>query len=159
MSAVIAWLGFLGGWLLFAGPLYQASLELDEEQLERDRIAERQATIAKPPPVSPWWWLVPVLGYYLEMRRTRGYRRAVMAALDASDRADLVRYLRKARGWALVALGGLLLATNETWEVCEHYEWPVWVFAVLAAALAGLSAAYTANNQRQSHQYVELDGR
>jgi hypothetical protein len=28
MEQLVAWAGFFGAWLLFAGPLYQANLEL-----------------------------------------------------------------------------------------------------------------------------------
>jgi hypothetical protein len=35
MNQVIAWAGFLGAWLLVAGPLYQGALELREEDVDR----------------------------------------------------------------------------------------------------------------------------
>ncbi len=38
MHALIAWAGFLGAWLLFAGPIYQAARELTDQQLDRDEI-------------------------------------------------------------------------------------------------------------------------
>jgi hypothetical protein len=39
MNQVIAWVGFLGAWLLVAGPLYQGALELREEEVDREGIA------------------------------------------------------------------------------------------------------------------------
>lgn len=39
MDHLIAWCGFLGAWLLVAGPLHQATRELEEEEIERDDLA------------------------------------------------------------------------------------------------------------------------
>jgi hypothetical protein len=38
MHGLVLWAGFLGGWLLFAGPVHQASVELSEVDLEREAI-------------------------------------------------------------------------------------------------------------------------
>lgn len=38
-----------------------------------------------------------------------------------------------------VGLGGFLLATKETWEPTEHYEWPTYVFWILVAAMVVLA--------------------
>ena len=39
MHELILWSGFFGAWLLVAGPLYQAALELSEEDISRDDTA------------------------------------------------------------------------------------------------------------------------
>ena len=39
MHELILWSGFFGAWLLVAGPLYQAALELSEEDISRDDMA------------------------------------------------------------------------------------------------------------------------
>ena len=49
---VVAWSGFLGAWLLFAGPVYQAALELREQDAAHD-VHATFAGFAQPPPVSP----------------------------------------------------------------------------------------------------------
>jgi hypothetical protein len=144
MNAVMAWCAFAGSWLLFAGPVYQASLELQEEGLERERIEQVTAGVPKPAPISGWWWLLPPVRFELGRRRSAEYRRRTMAAIGPEDMADLVRYLNKALGWLLVGLGGLLLAINETWEIRERYDWPIAVFAVTCVLVAGLCALYPA---------------
>jgi hypothetical protein len=155
MDAFIVWCGFVGGWLLFAGPVHQAALELHEQDLERERIATATASVAKPARVSTWWWLLPPVRYLLEWRLAREHRSAMLAALDARDLADLLQYLNKARGWLLVGLGGLLLAINETWELREHYEWPVAVFWVLAVGLGLGCGTFTAESLRRTRQTLE----
>ena len=144
MHELIAWCGFLGGWLLVAGPVFQAALELQEEQFEREAYqgANLQAE-HEIRPVSHWWWLLPPLGYQLARHRARRVRDAAVAALEPQQRAALTRFLNKATGWLYVAIGGSLIATKETWELRETYEWPVAVFWVLAPAMALLCAANT----------------
>jgi hypothetical protein len=43
-----------------------------------------------------------------------------------------------------VAAGGTLLAAGETWQVIEHYEWPVWLFWLLVVIMLVLSLLNTA---------------
>jgi hypothetical protein len=54
MDGVIAWCGFFGAWLLVAGPVYQAALELQEQDIERERLQEATAQVPAPDPVSAW---------------------------------------------------------------------------------------------------------
>ena len=70
MNQVIAWVGFLGAWLLVAGPLYQGAIELVEEDIDREAIAETTASVPRPDPPSPWWWLLPPVMYLI--RHSRG---------------------------------------------------------------------------------------
>jgi hypothetical protein len=49
MHTVILWSGFLGAWLLVAGPIYQAVLELEAEGMETDRIRVAAATSTSRP--------------------------------------------------------------------------------------------------------------
>lgn len=155
MDGFIAWCAFFGAWLLFAGPIQQAALELREEGIERDRITATASALSPPSTVSPWWWLLPPVHYLLASRRARTHREAVFAAIDPSDRADLVNYLNKARGWLLVGLGGLLIAVKETWELSQHYDWPDVAFWVLAVGTAMLCASYTAASVARSRQALE----
>jgi hypothetical protein len=149
----IAWCGFVGAWLLFGGPVYQAVLELHEQDIERDRIAEVGGQVDAPPRVSRWWWLLPPVRYLLERRRRQEWRRAVMAALSPGEVEALITYIDKATGWLFVGLGGLLIAVKETWELREQYEWPLWVFWALvavAAIVATGNAAYRLERSRRA---------
>jgi hypothetical protein len=141
VESLIAWCGFAGAWLLFGGPVYQAALELQEQDIERDRMAELGEMVEGPPPVSRWWWLLPPVWYALERRRRKRWRNAVLAAMAPSELAALVNYVDKATAWLFVGLGGLLIATKETWELVEHYEWPVYVFWIVVAAMLVIASA------------------
>jgi hypothetical protein len=72
VDGVIFWCGYVGAWLLVAGPIYQAALELQEQDIERDRIQQVTAQVPAPAPVSAWWWLLPPVRYLLAQRRSGG---------------------------------------------------------------------------------------
>jgi hypothetical protein len=55
METFTLWLGFVGSWLLFAGPIYQAALELQDEDIEIDRIHAAGSKIPKPTKTSFWY--------------------------------------------------------------------------------------------------------
>ena len=152
---MIAWCGFVGAWLLVAGPVYQAALELQEQDLARERIQEVTAQVPPPARVSAWWWLLPPVRYLLGQRRSRRWRQDMMAALTREDLETLVEFIDKARGWLLVAAGGLLLATKETWELREHYEWPLAGFWILLVGSALLAALNTVLGVRHTHQVLD----
>ncbi|GAB3440487.1 hypothetical protein GCM10027517_15000 [Phycicoccus ginsengisoli] len=59
MAEAVLWFGFIGAWLLFTGPVYQAKLELEAEDDASERLHALSEQVAAPPPVSPWWWLLP----------------------------------------------------------------------------------------------------
>lgn len=115
-ETVIAWSGFLGAWLLVAGPLYQGALEL----LEQDQRAAAETSSrlpAPPPPPSAWWWLLPPGMLILRRRRSKRYRSEVLAKLTPHERARRAGFLHKAAGWFVVALGGTFIAVKETGEL------------------------------------------
>jgi hypothetical protein len=141
---LIAWCGFLGAWFVVAGSIYQAALELEEENFEREEMASLVAEIERPRRPSPWWWLIPPVGYLLRRRNGRAYRAAFMHAMTPEQLERMVRLINKANGWMYVGLGGLLIATKETWELREAYEWPVAVFWILVAGMPLLCAVNTA---------------
>jgi hypothetical protein len=155
---LIAWCGFLGAWFLVAGPVYQAALELEEESIERDEFADIARTLGPPPRVSPWWWLLPPVAYLLRRGRGRAYRRAVTNAMSRDQLERMVRFINKANGWLYVGLGGLLIATKETWELHEAYEWPPAVFWVLLAVMALACAANTAIRMARAHGFLATQG-
>jgi hypothetical protein len=49
---VIAWCGFLGAWLLVAGPLDQAVREVEDNEFERDAITEAASQVKEPTPAG-----------------------------------------------------------------------------------------------------------
>ncbi|MET0693842.1 MAG: hypothetical protein ABWY56_07920 [Propionibacteriaceae bacterium] len=155
MHYLIAWSGFLGAWLLVAGPMYQAVLELDEEDFERDVLSRATATVPPPPRSSPWWWLLPPVAYVLQRRQSQAYRRAVMDALPPESIKQLVRFKNMATGWAFVAFGAFFIAVKETWELQEVYEWPIAVFWVLLVVLVVLCTLNTAVRTRNSHRLTD----
>ncbi len=144
MHALILWFGFVGAWSLVAGPVHQAAVELHDEELDRDRMAAAGRGVAKPPAISPWWWLVPPVKYVRERRRNKAFREAVFQAMTPEDRAEFVDYMNKATGWLLVALGGVCIAAKETWELLEHYEQHVWLWLLIMIVLFLASAGYAA---------------
>ena len=143
MEQLILWAGFLGAWLLVAGPLHQARVELAEEEFEREHFEPIMQTLQPPPRLSIWWWLFPPLRLYLGHRRKEEWERRVWVALPDEDFEALNSFMSKARGWLLVGAGGLLIATKETWELVEGHEWPTWLFWVLIVGMAGTCVAYT----------------
>jgi hypothetical protein len=143
MIRVFDWCGFLGAWLLVAGPLLQAARELQEEDIERDDMARAAATLPRPPPVSAWWLLLPPAYYQLRRRRLHAYRQAVLDAMP-SDKAHAFQSFReKADAWLFVASGAALLALKETWALREAYEWPALAFWLLIALMCSLCLANT----------------
>ena len=144
MSQVMAWAGFLGAWLLVAGPLYQGALELREEDVDREGMEASIAGVPRPEPPSPWWWLLPPVMYVLHRRWARAYRQATFAQLTGLQREQFISFRNKATGWFTVAGGAALLAAGETWHLAEHYDWPVWLFWLLIAVMLTLAVLNTA---------------
>jgi hypothetical protein len=99
MNQVIAWAGFLGAWLLVAGPLYQGAIELHEEDIGREAIEASAARVPRPDPPSPWWWLLPPVIYLIRRQRSNAYRRAALAQLTQAQREQFTSFVNKATGW------------------------------------------------------------
>jgi hypothetical protein len=144
MNQVIAWAGFLGAWLLVAGPLYQGALELREEDVDREAIEASTAGIPRPDPPSPWWWLLPPGMYLIRRRRGNAFRQAALAQLTQAQRDQFTSFINKATGWFTVALGAALLAAEQTWQVIERQHWPTWLFWILIIVMLGASVLNTA---------------
>lgn len=135
MALLILWCGFIGAWLLVAGPILQAALELREQDIARERIHAVRETIITPRHVSAWWWLLPPVKFFLEQRQSRRYEMEYIHALEPEDLEALVNFINKARGWLLVASGAFLIALKETYELGEAMHWPSWVIWLLGGAL------------------------
>lgn len=143
MHETIAWVGFLGAWFLVAGPVYQAALELRDEDTQRDELMTTISRIPRSEPPSPWWWLLPPVHYLLSRRRARDDRNRLIAALSLEQLRALADYMNKATGWLLVATGGLFIAVKETYELAEVHEWPIGVLVGLVLVMAALAVGYT----------------
>ena len=136
MHTAVYWFGFLGAWLLFAGPVFQASVELRAEDEATDRMHRAVEGLEPPKQTSGWWWLVPPVHMILSARRSAEFRERVMSSFSAEDLQVIARYLNIARGWMLVGLGAFLIALKETWELVEHEEWPEPVYFALVLVMA-----------------------
>ena len=60
-----------------------------------------------------------------------------------ADYAALVSYVRKARGWPVVAAGAFLFACGETWALVEENHWPELWWWVLIPVMGLLSVSWT----------------
>src|ERR1700744_6273455 len=106
MEQFIAWCAFLGAWLLFAGPILQAALELREQELSRKEFESPHPAVVPEPPVSAWWWLLPPVYYRLNHRRSDRMNQAMMKLLTPQQMSGLIDYVNKATGWLFVGAGG-----------------------------------------------------
>ena len=145
MHEGVYWVGFIGAWLLFVGPVYQSALELREE--EDARASMQRALESAPPPdgFSPWWWLLPPVAIAKLFRRRGQYVAVIDAHMSAADRASIGHYKAVARGWWYVGAGAWLIFLKEAWELAEHREWTVrgyWLTVVFMTmvALGGVGA-------------------
>ncbi|HEX4057488.1 MAG TPA: hypothetical protein VHX87_04115 [Galbitalea sp.] len=157
MNIVIASCGFLGSWLLVAGPVWQAAIELREEEIDEEIIRSARSSARVAPKVSPWWWLLPPVAYVKQFRASQANQRAFRDALPPDQLKQTVSFLNKANGWLVVALGALLLAVSETWNLVELTNLPVWVFwvSVVVApilAIANAVARITLTNRMLGEQ-------
>jgi hypothetical protein len=150
MEHLIAWAGFLGAWLLVAGPVYQAALELQEEEVDREAFGQVKDTISKPEPMSGWWWLLPPVAFLKQQRLSNDYREAVVGAMPGTVIRQFVHFQDKAMGWLLVAAGAFFIAVKETWELHDLQEWDGFVFWLLLVVMLLLTLGYTAYRMRRS---------
>jgi hypothetical protein len=153
---------FAGAWLLVGGPLYQAAIELSELEVDREGMQTLVSQLPRPKMPSPWWWLLPPVMYFLARRANSANQRAIFAAMTDTQREQFTSFKNKAAGWLIVALGGTLLATGETWQITEHYEWPTWVFWLLVVVMLAFAVLNTAvrmvSNEHVLRQNVSTGG-
>ena len=155
MHSLILWAGFLGAWLLVAGPVWQAVVELRNEEFEREKFTAVVGAVPPPEPVSPWWWLVPPLHFFLNRRSKGQWQDQVVAAMPDEDFEALNSFMAKVRGWMLVGAGGLLIATKETYELVEGHDWPIWLFWVLVVAMAMAATSQAAFQSARDERAAE----
>ena len=144
MQEVIAWATFAGAWLLVAGPLYQGSAELAELDFDREEIQGAAAAVQTAQTrQSAWWWLLPPAMYVLHRRWYKTLRQAMLPQLTQTQREQVTRFQSKSTGWFTVAAGATLLATGDTWQIIQHYRWPVWAFWLLVTVMLAAAVLTT----------------
>jgi len=157
MDVFIHWAGFLGAWLLVAGPLFQAAVELRDEELDREQFERVKTEVPPQESMSGWWWLLPPVAYYKNSKRNARYQKAMMAALPPSTREQFVGFMNKANGWFTVAAGAFLIALKETWELVELYELPVAVYWVAVVVLSALAVGNTVARMLRADEALHAD--
>lgn len=140
---VILWCAFAGSWLLVAGPLHQGTIELEHETHESAEFLTTLREQHRPSSISPWWWLLPPVAIVLQAREARRDRKRMTDELPRDQLAALNSLREKATAWLFVAGGAGLLAIDATWNLHESYEWSVWVFWGLLAAMLLVCFTYT----------------
>jgi len=143
---------FCGAWLLVAGPIFQSFLELRDQDIRFDRIREVRKNMPPQPHVSNWWWLLPPIHFYLSHKYGDDYKAKYLDALDDDDVEALIDFRSKSLGWMMVAGGGLLIATKETYELLEHVAHPAWVFWVAIVVMSYVSVSFTIISARRRDQ-------
>ena len=156
MPPVIAIAGFLGAWLLVAGPVYQAAVELDAEQVDRAGFDAIDSSVPPARRSSPWWWLLPPVAFARQQRAARERRMLVMRAVSVQQLDQLLSFGAKATGWLLVGTGGALIAVKETWELVEALEWQGFAFWLLVPAALVLSLLYAVTRLHHDHRMTAI---
>lgn len=157
MDVFIHWAGFLGAWLLVAGPLFQAAVELRDEDLDREQFEKVKTDVPARETISGWWWLLPPVAYVKSRRRNDRYQKAMMAALPASAREQFVGFMNKANGWFTVAGGAFLIALKETWELVELYELPLAIYVVVVVVLSIAAVGNTVIRMLRADEILHAD--
>lgn len=156
MEYVVHWAGFVGAWLLVAGPLVQAAMELRDEQVDRDAIQTVSGQTAELPPMSNWWWLLPPVAYVKMQRRGRVRREASIRALSVTQREQMLGFMNKATGWVYVAGGAFLIFVKEAWELAELYHLPFAVYVAVVVLLGLLAVINTVVRLRATDQMIHV---
>ncbi len=152
---VFLWIGFVGAWLLFAGPVYQAAVELREQGFSRDEGSAFRLLVeqAPPPPrLNPLWWLLPPVAYFVNQARRRRWQQEVLHLLDPDGRERFLTFQNKAAGWLTVGMGAFAIAVKETAELIHESGWSWWLLIPMLLVPFLLSVGYTASRMRQDDE-------
>lgn len=171
METFILWVGFAGAWLLFAGPIYQAALELQDEDIEVQQVANirelqdkdiedrriyiASARVQKPKGTSLWWWLLPPVKLYQEFKRRADYQRRFMEALSQEDIEAIVSYRSKANAWLFVSVGGFCIACKETYELASHEGWSILGLLFIIVGMLILSILHLVTQMKRARMMTK----
>ncbi|EOH86348.1 hypothetical protein [Enterococcus pallens] len=109
--------GFLGVWLLFTFPFYQARLELATPTIELNQIVETKMKVEK---ISPFYWIIPPYKIYKEKQQAIFILKNLQ--LEKNKLYQIMNFFDKATAWFFVSLAGLLNGIYITHEIFEKYE-------------------------------------
>lgn len=154
MELIILIGGFLGAWLLVAGSVYQAALELRDQDLAVEHLRTAGEKRHRPKHVSPWWWLLPPVKIMLEKSSKDAFRREYFNNLSKDDSAALLSFMNKATAWLYVGLGGFLIAAKETYELSEHLHIHIGIFFAVVFLLLLGALSNTAMRVRRSERIL-----
>lgn len=155
MELIILIAGFIGAWLLVAGSVYQAALELQEQRIDGERLRDLGSKMARPPRVSAWWWLLPPIMIILVKRQREKYQKAYYDLLTVEESELILSYFHKSTAWLYVSFGGFLLAAKETYELDGHLHLNLAFFFVAIIVLLVASVMNTAVRIHRSEQILE----
>ncbi|MET9327956.1 hypothetical protein [Tsukamurella sp. NPDC003166] len=145
LETLIRWAAFVGGWLLVAGPLIQARLELEAEAAELSEIQSLLKATLPPSRLSGWWWLLPPVALYLTRRRQASYIASLNENLTPEQSHGLWHFFSVARAWMIVASGAFLIAVKETYELAHHHHWAAPAFwGLCVVGIVGINGANAA---------------
>jgi hypothetical protein len=136
MATFMVWCGVVGSWLLFLGPICQATMELRAHEIARDRISAVASSVRATGRVSAWWWLLPPVKIVLERRRTMRHQHALVTGLSHEDFASLLAFMNKATAWLFIACGALVLAIKDTFQVAQIHHLGVVTYVCFVLVLA-----------------------
>jgi hypothetical protein len=157
MEVFIHVAGFVGAWLLVAGPLLQGAVELRDEEMDREGFERVRPAVQAVPRPSRWWWLLPPVAIYKNSKRTREFQRKTMGELTAEQRAQFVGFSNKAAGWFTVAGGAFLIFLKEAWELAHLFHLQMWLYVVVVVVLAVAAVANTVTRLSVSDQMIHID--
>jgi asparagine N-glycosylation enzyme membrane subunit Stt3 len=157
MDVFIHLAGFIGAWLLVAGPLLQGAIELRDEEMDREGFEKVRGDVEYPQPISRWWWLLPPVAIYRNQKRSRDFREATMGVLTVEQRSQFVGFTNKATGWFTVAAGAFLIFLKEAWELAELFEAPLWLYILVVVVLAVAAIANTITRLSKADEIIHID--
>jgi hypothetical protein len=134
--------GALGAWLLFIGPTRQAAIELMKEANEMSEIMKsiksnaRNIQIKR---VSNFWWILPPVKIILTKINQRKQWDSVTENLSTGEFKSLSHFRTLASTWSCVAFGAWLIALKETFEMCEHFEFSMFIYIAIVAIVTTVS--------------------
>lgn len=147
-------LEFIGAWLLFAGPIYQAALELQDEDIEIDRVKLTGAKIKKAAQVSLWWWLLPPAKIYMERKRSHKYWTRYIKTLPSNEVEALVSYRSKANAWLFITVGGFFIAISQSYSLAKEEDWNNYLLALIIIFMFFLSILNLVTRLRRARKIV-----
>jgi hypothetical protein len=155
METVLQIIAFIGSWLLFAGPIYQAALELQDEDIELDRIRSTGDVLRKEAHISGWLWVVPPYALYKRSKNKKIFMQKYLNSLTQVDIEQLISFRSKATAWMLVAIGGFCIASNETYILMHDIHWSIFVFILIVLAMLIASIAHLIYRIKQDHKLIK----